>query len=166
MKLKFFILSVLLVSSVSSFSQTERGKLVIGGNSGLSYNSFFADGESISTISLNAGLGYFIVDNLAVGINGNLVNLNTDFGNGTIYGIIPSATYFFGKSQLKPFLSVGLGYMNFYKEGVLAYGGIGGLAYMIKENLSFNVSLQYLRLSKDGQGLNNLATGLGFSIYF
>lgn len=166
MKFKTFILSVILLLSVGSYAQTQKGKWVVSGNSGLSYNSLFAEGNSYSTINLNAGANYFVIDNFAIGLNASLLHQNNGREYATNYGIIPSVTYFFGRNQLRPFLSAGIGYMNFDDEGVLAYGGSGGFAYMIRDNISFNIALQYLRLSQGSEGINNLTTGLGFSIYF
>ncbi len=84
MKIKFFILGFTLLLTSVVFAQTEKGNFVISGKSGIStgydihnYSSRNLGGRldggaglESKSLELNATVGYFIVDNLMLGVHG------------------------------------------------------------------------------------------------
>jgi hypothetical protein len=79
MKKSFFILFAVCFMQ-TAYSQTEKGKMFIGGqfslggstNSGL--DSLTTNNSNVVTFSISPNLGYFIKDNLAIGVSLNLGN--------------------------------------------------------------------------------------------
>jgi hypothetical protein len=74
---KLLLLITISLSALTCYSQTEKGKKMIGGQLRFSgYNSSNVDSSTISKVniasfSINPRVGYFIKDNFAVGIIGN-----------------------------------------------------------------------------------------------
>jgi len=96
-----FVLIICLCIPLCSFSQVEKpitkGNFIISGGGTIEYSKYkSSDNTEFSRreLSFNPGLGYFIIDNFAIG-------LNTTFGfskNGVksyTYGLGPYAKYYF-----------------------------------------------------------------------
>lgn len=193
----------LLVAAVAVFglsnvnAQTDMGSWMFGGGSSFSFSSSKStpefDGEEldeeskVSSINFTADANYFIVENLAVGVE-LLVNttkneIDSPFGEGEYktnsFGVLPGATYYFKNDNIAPFVGAKIGYMSAGGEeddskfSGLAYGGEAGVAFFINSNVSVDLSVGYLssKLSNKEeedykQKNNTLAAGFGFSVYF
>ena len=77
---KFFLLAIVLVSTNVILAQTEQGKIVLSGATGLQFISSNIeveyDGQSSGDMTENSftiipSIGYFVMDNLAVGMTAN-----------------------------------------------------------------------------------------------
>ena len=161
-------LAMILVSSLS-FAQTQKGGWIISGSSSLQVMSSKPEGISsaTTTVTLSPSVGYFIADGLAVGASLNLI---TSEGS-TIFSVLPTASYYFQTlTQVRPYLTIGVGYGSLdtgnYSAGGLALGAGGGLVYLINQNVGLNVGLQYLRGDYGGNVTNTFGGLLGFSIFF
>ncbi len=147
------------------FAQTEKGRMILTANTDIKLlfgrsqpehtHNDFDDVIKSRDYSFKTGAGYFIADNLSVGISASYnynytrqqIFLGTYPGDkGGIYretlatslGIIPSATYFFPvNGNLKPNLSVGAGYLITKGQEV-------------SDNSSQNINKQYTGLSLNG----------------
>jgi len=200
MKQKVFMISLafcLLSSFV--FSQTEKGKFLIAGRSSLDFiysgTKLFGDNitseDYISSDSYNLefspALGYFVKNNLAVGLGTSYSISDGDYQNKTSQlTIMPTVMYYFlPESKIHPFIQPGFGYANVSQEMSLGTGsiatesfngnawGVGlGVAFMLGNNISLDLNLEYAevnaRFSDDStikfqtKGLGAL---IGFSIY-
>jgi len=169
---KFFLLAIVLVSANVILAQTEQGKYVVSGATGLQFISsnieYEYDGESQgdltqTSFSFMPSVGYFVIDNLAIGLAANFTS-TTQKDQGSKYTnkstmILPSALYYFPVAgNLKPLVQVGAGIMSTVSEGDfsgqyfesykqeasgLALNFGGGAAYFINENVSLNFGLSY-----------------------
>jgi len=194
---KLFLLVVLLSSSVI-FSQTEKGKIVLTGATGLQFVSsnieFEYDGQSVgdfdtSSFSFLPGVGYFVMDNLAVGLSANFTS-TTQKDQGDKYTIsstmlLPTALYYFPvEGNFKPLVQVGVGFMSTkekesydggsddFKMSGLAISFGGGASYFINNTVSFNFGLSYtlanMKNNEDSdlvQIQKNLAANIGISLF-
>lgn len=89
--MKNIIFSIVLLFAVTaSFAQTERGTFMVGGNVGNYRYNYHGKSYSNTMNNFSAGpsAGYFIADNLAVGLNINFYSVKQDWT-----GITPSYTY-------------------------------------------------------------------------
>ena len=176
MKNYLFIIALLTTSII--FAQTEKGKFVVSGSTGLGFGNISSelryygvldagDEYKTSTFSFTPGVGYFVMDNLAVGLSMGYSKStkkwvrdgDTDSQSQTL--LMPFAGYYFPiGGSFRPFLQIGLGYdSRLVKEesnnlGVLvvdkeeewggfAYSFGGGASYFIQDNVSFNLGLLY-----------------------
>ena len=177
---KFILLAIVFVSTNVILAQTEQGKYVLSGATGLQFISsnieYEQDGQSQGDItqtsfSFMPSVGYFVIDNLAIGLSANFISM-TQKEQGRKYTnkstmILPSAMYYFPVAgNLKPLVQVGAGIMSTVFEGDfsepfydsykqeasgLAINFGGGAAYFINENVSLNFGLSYTMANlKDG----------------
>ena len=167
MKTKAFILSAIVLLSSVAFSQTEKGKWTVSGNTSLQILNSSNGDDNSTTVTLNPSAGYFVANNLAVGASLAL----TSQEGASSFSILPTAIYYFPTaSQVKPYLQAGIGYGNVkvsgFSMGGLAIGGGAGIAYFINKNVSLDLGLQYLRNDYDGGILNTFGGVVGFSLFF
>lgn len=122
----------LFVCFPPSFAQTQKGKFVVSGKTDLNFlfskittgtdNVRTGDSKS-EQYGVTAGAGYFLIDNLSMGISraysytysktgasnygsSNTQNITQSFT------ILPQLQYYFPiEGKLKPFLAIGVGYM-------------------------------------------------------
>jgi outer membrane protein len=142
---KVFLIVALVAFGVLA-AQTEKGTFAIGGKTNLGFNSTTVN-QNYGSVSLEVSkttsfnitpnAGYFLIDNLLVGIDFNYSITTTkrplqyyenfdsaitsgfssySYGEGkrteTQLGVLPNIHYFFGKEKLKPYVAAGLGIAN------------------------------------------------------
>ncbi|OOG71884.1 outer membrane protein [Flavobacterium sp. A45] len=136
---KNFLLVALLFSTILT-AQTEKGTFAISGKTGLGFNSTTVkqetsgnsiDGPKTSSFNISPSLGYFIINNLSLGLDFDYNTVTTKrkavfldsgaTGGFTIVdekitqntlSIIPTATYFFAKGKTRPYINAGMGFGN------------------------------------------------------
>lgn len=197
---------ILAAAAVFTFgfanAQTEKGNWQISGSTGLGFNSFTQkykadngqtqDGLKTSSFNIKPAVGYFVIDNLMIGL---AMDYNTTtskertfkFTNNAI-SMIPQATYYFGKTNVKPFLNAGLGFAtasikessNDFSDSSsasgMAWGLNGGVAYFVTKTISFDFGIGYQSISlkfdesNNSQSVKSITSGLvsqvGISVYF
>lgn len=178
-----------MLFSISISAQTEKGKWLLGGNSSVSYTStkttFEFDGEEAgdqdsSIFTINPEVGYFVMDNLSVGLGVGFSSTKVGESKASTAIVTPNATYFFeAGDNLKPFVSLGAGLASTsagdddsQKSSGLAIRGLGGLAYFVSESVSVNFLVQYLNTNQKNKSdsdlvskNSNIGAGVGFFIY-
>lgn len=165
MKLKSLIFTIAILVSTISYAQTEKGKFALSGVSSLSYNNISDEYVSVTTVNFNLGVGYFVAKNLLIGASGSILHQSYSSYTENSISIIPTITYYLGKNQLKPYIEGGVGYVRFTGQDGVAFGGGGGLAYMIGNNISFDITLNYLKFSVENGNADSFTTGLGFTFF-
>ena len=180
--MKKIILSQLLISILfiaNSFGQTEKGSFLLGGNGSLSLTTYRSSINMIShkIININPNFGYFIKDNLAIGIKTPLYleGNNSDIFS-LSFGINAFSRYYFAKTEKTSFFgSANYGLNTFQKEGYSSYSsnqysaGIGlGFTYFLTKNIGFETELlyDYSKNFDNRYGEDNFGMNFGFQIYF
>ena len=199
MKKALLFLLLIFVSSLV-FSQTEKGNFMLSGSTGIMAASMniknVYDGETYEKYAQNLTSflpsgGYFIKDNLAIGVGSN-ISINTvkhedgDKVKSLENLTMPFAAYYFPvEGNVRPILQVGLGIMTStykdipkngsdekYTSSGLAINFGGGAAIFINNNISINLGLSYTKANltdgddskyKTNQG--NFAGNVGISVY-
>lgn len=174
--MKKLILLLSLAFSLSSFAQIEKpitkgNKIISGAGSIESFHSRSGDfGSNTFNLSLSPGVGYFIIDNLAIGINTNFsITSQGGYGFYTL-GLGPYARYYF-KNGL--FLNGELGYnlLHGLKNNATKqkeYSIIPGIGYAIFLNpkVSFEPSLNYRHVNgPDSNSRDGVFLELKFNIF-
>ncbi len=186
--MKKLLLSVaaLLVSAVA-LAQTEQGKFVIGGSSDLSFISTSSevdgnDAGDSSEFEFSVDGGYFVIDNLAVGLGVDLAfgkeeEPGFEEEKSTTFLVGPFARYYFLEDKIRPFAqgSVAFGKnkteagSNEFKSDAFAFGFDAGVAIFLNDNISIDAALGYARtkISPDVEGARDLeANGFGLAVGF
>ena len=193
MSVKKIVLLITLVTNICIFSQTEKGKFLIGGstNFGSSYLSEGNDGLTTrsSNLVFSANAGYSIIDNLFVGLNIQFLsnNFKVDFLNSenktTETTFAPFLKYYFLKEKFRPFALIRYGFgkstyknlssNNAYESNsdVTKLNLGGGFSYFFTDYLSLELEAFYQRdtnsttIQSDDFKFYGFGTSLGFSIF-
>ena len=191
-----FIFFVLLGLSVPVTAQTEKGSFLLSGSGSLDFASMKVKVESgdyseesgkISTFEFTPAAGYFVLNNLAVGVQYSMSS-TSEKDDGDKYTesttmLFPFALLYFGKGNVKPFVQAGYGpgwaklkYDNEKETQKLSgYELVGGLAIFLNQYVSLDLSLGYasakaifksnyntdIKSTTSGMGGN-----IGFSVFF
>ena len=181
MKRFSLIAMIVLIANVSVLkAQTTKGKYLVGVSSAISAsgesNSFCSMGYSTSktnygsskstsnkqwSLGANASpkLGYFVVDNLALGLNVSVwaqhTNVNNDYSvNSSLVGAGPFVRYYLASEKIKPFFEIG-GYYGQYGSkylkssfsnrlsSIVNVDCAAGLAFPIGDKVNFDLQLNY-----------------------
>lgn len=125
MRLQKIALFIFVLITITTYGQTEKGKIYIGANSNLNFSSSSSSFENksinviqsaeninkFSQFNINAEIGYFLIDNLTSGININFSRTNPDDSAAQdIYTISPFVKYYFLNGKIKPFARISYGF--------------------------------------------------------
>jgi hypothetical protein len=157
--MKKLILFTLFSSTL--FAQTQKGSFTVGTQ--LSQNNLsFDENFKSRSHNISPNVGYFLIDNLNIGLQSNLGfgkiknSFSTGFNNNTYlftsYNLGPYFTYYIGKNKLKPFVGASAGFggskiqVNNSTDDEATqsfYNFYGGLTYFINSNIGLNSALTY-----------------------
>ena len=149
-------------------AQTAKGDWLVGGL--LDLNT----AKNSTTFEFSPNVGYFILNNLAIG--GTLVYAYDKLGDlkVTSFGIGPFTRYYFGETKIRPFFA---GDMTFEKQKFTTNAGSstedafswflgGGAAFFINENVAVDGLLGYGHTKvTDKEGSAGLRLRIGFQVY-
>ena len=175
----FLALSLLLF--ITSNAQITKGNWMVGGSGNFTnYKSTFQSGNTEITqtgngLTISPNLGYFIIDNIALGtiISYSFSNPSGDNNNSHGYGISPFAKYYFRKSEkmINPFIQASYG----FNEAKSDSGGInksngynikGGTAIFFNSSVALELALNYASTEYNSDSKSNDFTiGIGFQIH-
>ena len=165
-------LLVLLLASISSFSQIEKGNFYIGASSsiGASFvtntnenDSFSKETANLNSFSISPHAGYVITNNLIAGVelalNYSKITMKgskSDSTNST-YIVGPFLKYYFSEKEFKPFLLAEYGFGSQYskyetsssmtetEEKITALILGGGISYFINDNIGLELGVNYTK---------------------
>ena len=188
----FLMISLFLLSTVS-FSQTDKGTLIVSGrtsmefihtSSALSYNGTVEPlcGTEIDSFELMPAIGYFVANNFALALLVNYSHSRDRIYKSTELAIMPTLMYYIPlKSSFRPYIEAGIGYVKATEKSDIdkdsfsgyAFGSGLGLAYFINENISVDLGLQLIHKKLTySEDLNtkitgdNLGSAIGFTLFF
>jgi outer membrane protein len=171
-KFKTLSISAVLFCSFSTLNaQTEKGNILIGGETKLNFSSsnpkFESDDSNAdlgrtTTLDFSPQIGFFVIDGLALGMELPIMysldkSESEDKYTSTSIAFTPFIRYYFGKGKLKPYLHGDVGFGNLkmkYEEKLLAttsestaslflYEMGGGLAVFLNDKVSLDIGIAY-----------------------
>jgi hypothetical protein len=149
------ILLFITITSISSYSQTQKDDLRIGGYGGISITPVIG-GRNLATVNLRPEASYFLTNNWMIRSQLSLVASGSSGNTSTGIGLGLGGAYYFGTSKWQPFIGaiVYYGY-NSFGYNHIDYSADVGVSYFIKKNiaLEFSVPITYI------QNVSNDATG-------
>ncbi len=167
--MKYLILSIFSLSSLSLFAQTDKGDFLVGGNVG------FQTGKESNMFNLSPNFGGFIANNFAIGGRLSLLSSKQGDVRTSSFGIGPFARYYIGKAETKPFIVTEFNFLSSKIKAdnniEITNNGIGwlfglGFAAFINETVAVEgVSGYNYAKFKDSEGDGGFALRLGFQVY-
>ena len=181
-----YILTALLAAFVNLLpAQTEKGKMLIGGNVDISESIQGTTGTF--NFSLQPSFGAFVINNFAIGGtysftagSSNVLNSNnTRTTTTTLTTLVgPLLKYYIGKKTMKPFISANGGYSVYTRirsttgsssSSLTNYdgfstGGSVGLAYFLNPHISIESAL-YLQASGYQTQFPSQRVGFSLGLY-
>lgn len=152
--------------ALPAVAQTEQGNLLLGGTGSARFGDPFG-------VSINPNIGFFVIDQLAVG--GRLVAsiTSSDFERNSIIGVEPFARYYFGETRTRPFalgrVGISRAQNNFLGQEQVnsaVAGGVGiGLAHFLSRQIALEGVLSYDVSVVEGDSDGGLNLNFGFQIY-
>lgn len=165
----------LVFGFVTLNAQTQKGNWVVEGSSSLGFatgkstykqGSLEVDGTKATVISFNPAAGYFVMDNMALGVEFGLSSIATTIYDDyyddeykvtvSTFSIMPGATYYFTAGEnIKPYLGANIGYgSKKEKEDNESFSGggfgwklKGGMAFFFRESMAVNLGLSYAQMT-------------------
>lgn len=178
MTVKKIALLIALATNICIFSQTEKGKFLIGAQTNLNLNfdfktakgdNFSRDAGSETSFFIAPSVGYAIQKNLFLGLSTTYNYLHDDdkefsseaFIN--IFSASPFVKLYFSDKKIKPFLlgSFGFGVQkirskafgaNNFRTSSTNFNVLnlgGGITYFFNKNVNMELGLNYSRLAND-----------------
>jgi len=148
----------------SLFAQTQQGSMMIGGSAG--FNS--SDGSS--EITLAPSLGYFFIDQLAIGAQITFASSSVDGGDGTtIIGVGPMVRYYFmGEGKARVFAQGNFAWSSikvgdFDAVTGTAFGGGAGVSIFLNDHVAIDGIVGYTS-SSFGEGDAVGSFGINFGV--
>ncbi len=203
MRIKSLLFALIMLFAGSAYAQTEKGNYLISARSSLNFNYskskvqgslVFPDGHSQAdyAFSISPALGAFVVDNLAFTFQVSYSMKDEDTNN-TIsqLSLLPGLIYYVPTGvMVRPFLQVGGGYVDATIKKASSSGGYNiepskgyalagglGIAFFVKENISIDLTGQYMAIKPFKSGVFNsgsfssertsgISGSIGFSFFF
>lgn len=173
--MKKLTLIALLAFVGNAHAQTEKGNWIVSGATSLGFNSnkitnksgdVSVDGQKTTTFNVKPAIGYFVIDDLAIGLDvGYEVQKYDEYlgfeqktkVTASTFSVLPSATYYFKTdSKAFPYIGAGAGYaLNNskttitapYKTNFFQWKAKAGLAYFITPSIAVDLGFSYDQLS-------------------
>jgi outer membrane protein len=190
---------IMLVTALSFFSltvlegQINQGRMLIGVATSINYMSFGSDlmnlgfttvkqksnapgyvepdAEKTTTINLLPRVGYFIIDNLVVGLDLSVSSYTAKYSSDskstmTYLGVGPFVRYYIPGTSVMPFFEIGglfgslnekytsASYSDSYKYGMMSIGGGAGISVKLCEKVAFDIMAGYNSMTEKAKENN------------
>lgn len=145
MKKLLFPLALLFGLLTTAQAQTEKGSRLAGVQVG---NIIIpTSGGSGAIIALQPTYGWFVADNLAIGVGIPFFHVGAGGSDITQIGVAPFLRYYLSTANVKPFLGASVGVVNTSGQNRSStdalYSATGGVAIFINKAVSFDIGLTY-----------------------
>jgi hypothetical protein len=179
----FFVVLLSLFSVSALYSQTEKGKISIGGQTNLNFSTLSTKYTYQTRFNMSPQVGYFIMNRMLIGFQ-----VPVSFSKETIHDfglysgsenikttmeLTPFLSYYFSTGKLKPYISTKAGFgsekskisTSTTESSIFSYGGGVGLACFLNERVSLNYYIGYLSMTTREDETRGLESDIGISVY-
>jgi outer membrane protein len=175
-----FFLALFFAALSPVLAQTEKGRWLVGGG-GTAYFDTGNDNYKQTIVLFAPAAGAFVSNNVVVGAMLPFIHARTKttgtFTGGTYHsttvGLTPFARFYFGQSNVKPYLQGQFGVLSSSansspggsvspssaSSGVFTYGATAGLAFFLNEHSSFDIQANYTGGNKNSDFSGILLVG-------
>jgi len=159
-KFTLSLVAFLCLSQTISAQAVNQGAWMVGGSAGFQSQKYKDADESTTYINLSPNLGYFIADDLAIGLALNLSSISSDGESVTDFGLGPFVRFYFADAIFaQAGVNLGLGDSEFteFQVGV-------GYSWFVDNSVAIEPMLFYNSHSVDGDTFDYSVFGLSIGI--
>ena|SRR5688572_15241484 len=160
MKITFTVAAFLIMSQMVSAQVVGQGAWMVGGSAGFQSFKFKDADESTTIIDFSPNLGYFIADDLAIGLGLNVTSISSDGESFTDFGLGPFVRFYFADAIFaQAGVNLGLGDSEFteFQVGV-------GYSWFLNDGVAIEPMLFYNSHSEDGDTFDASTFGLSIGV--
>jgi hypothetical protein len=160
------VLAIAVLAPATAHGQShavDRGSILAAGNASFtSTGSNLPGGDGrVTALVLQPRLQYFVQPGLAVGGEVTLTRFSRGSNSTTSYGVGPSASYYFGADQARPFhpyVGAGVQYARFdtgsFSSSTVGGRAAAGIAFMLSSAVALDGSVFYATTRRHGEEPN------------
>ena len=157
----FFLTLLTLVLSTSTWAQTvDQGAFMAGGNIFFTSEKFENDDKASTVFSVAPSIGFYVIDDLAVGLNLNFTSISRDGESNSSTSLAPFVRYY----VVNPiFLEAQYGFsLNEGGDSFFAAGA--GYSWFISQNVAVEPQVFFRSTNSDTDGFDRTSFGLSVGI--
>lgn len=147
------------ITVFAASAQIGQGTILLGGSSSLDFTSFNEDAGDYSQFDVGVKGGYFIIDNLALGLNLSL-SKNSELDD-ALLGVGPFARYYFNG---KIFGGAGINIVKFGEFSATEIPLEVGYAIFLNDAVAIEPKVNYSVFGGDASG-GAFGLNVGISVY-
>ena len=159
-KVTLAVVTFLCCSQLVSAQTVGQGAWMVGGAAGFSSFKFKDADASTTTIFLQPNLGYFIADDLAIGLNISLVSQSFDGNSNTSFGLGPFVRYYVTDPI---YITVGAD-LELDEGGGTTIGAGVGYSWFLNDGLAIEPELFFNIYNNDGDAGDYSIFGLSIGV--
>ncbi|MBL0128771.1 MAG: outer membrane beta-barrel protein [Flavobacteriales bacterium] len=147
-----------LVLGITAMAQTDQGTWMFGAGSNLGFTSGKENSDqedAASQLSLDVRAGYFVIDNLAIGLDLGYSSVSVGGVAGADLGVGPYLRYYLMESKLFGELGYKIGSSSYDGNKLGSTGALGigvGYAAWLNDNVTIEPMIKYSALSTKPDG--------------
>lgn len=149
-------------------AQLESGSLLIGGDVGFSSFSPKGGGGSVTSFNISPAVGYFVIDNLALGAKINYNSASAGGETESIFAAGPFARYYIGDSKIFGEAMYGFGSTSFAgNSSSLSIIQVAvGYAAFLNDHVALEPEFYWNTQSVEGENIGStIGLNIGLQIY-
>ena len=159
-KFTLSLVTFLCLSQVISAQAVNQGAWMLGGSAGFQSESLKDVDGSETTIFLNPNVGYFIADDLAIGLNVGFTSISSDAFDASFFSLGPFVRFYFADAIFaQAGVNLGLGDDEFteFQVGV-------GYSWFVDNSVAIEPMIYYRSHGVDDPGIDSSVIGLSIGI--
>ena len=159
-KFTLSLVAFLCLSQVVSAQAVNQGAWMVGGSAGFTSTSLKDVDGSTTQIFLNPNLGYFIADDLAIGLGIGFESISNDDFDATYFSLGPLVRFYFADAIFaQAGVNLGLGDDEFTEFNV----GVG-YSWFVDNSVAIEPMLFYRSRGVDDPGIDSSTFGLSIGV--
>ena len=160
LKFTFTLIAFVSMSQMLSAQAVGQGVWMLGGSAGFQSESLKDVDGSETTLFLNPNVGYFIADDLAIGLNLGFTSISSDAFDASYFSLGPFVRFYFADAIFaQAGVNLGLGDDEFteFQVGV-------GYSWFLSDGVAIEPMLFYRSHGVDDPGIDSSVFGLSIGV--
>ncbi len=150
---------ILCLTQTASAQTVGQGAWMVGGSAALDITKFKDADESITAITFNPNLGYFIADDLAIGLGISVIDNGID-GQDAFFGVGPFVRYYVTNPI---FIQVGAD-IGLNEGAGIGFGAKVGYSWFLNDGVAIEPALYFQSVGNDGDAFDYSSFGLSIGV--